>query len=108
AKPDTDHVGAGGIQAKWKQHQLVLNVLDAAPHQTLYGVNGAFWLSEQAATRRFSDDEVAVRIEAHDGRAKRRSIWPGNAQRLFRLRVKIRDQAVGCAQIDSDDASHFF
>ena len=87
AEPDADYVLARRIDAKRKELQFILNVRDAAAHQALHGVNAALGLREQAAARRFTDDDATVGIDADDGGAERRCHSARNALRLTRLRI---------------------
>ena len=50
---------------------------------------------------------AAIGIAADHGRAKRLVVGTGNARGLTSPWVKIRHQAVGCPEINSDDSSHF-
>src|SRR5437762_6620395 len=94
------------MAAERKQLQLILNISGTAAHQALDGINGAFGLSEETATRRFTDNYAATRIEANDRGAKRAAIRTRDTLRLARLRIQICDEAVGGAEIDSDDSAH--
>jgi hypothetical protein len=64
-------------------------------------------LRQQTAARRFADYDISLRIETHNRRAESGAVRPDDTLRLFRLRVEIRDEAIGGAKIDSDDTSHF-
>src|SRR5947208_1648698 len=73
-----DDVLAGGIDAERKEPQLVLHVGGPAAHEPLHGIDCSLGLREQAATRRFADDDAPVRIKAHNRGAKRLAVWTRN------------------------------
>ena len=106
AELDANDILAGRIDAEREEFQFALDVGDASAHQSLYGINAALRLREQATPGRLAYDDAAVRVEAHDRGTKRAAIRPRNTLRRSRLRIGIRDEAIGRAEIDSDDASH--
>src|SRR5277367_401930 len=106
AQHDADDVLACGIDAERKQLQFALHIGRAAAHEALNRIDRAFGLSEQAVPCGFANNDAAIRIEADDGRAERRAVRPLNTLRLARLRIDIRDEAVGRSQVDANDASH--
>src|SRR5258708_36793016 len=106
AEPEADVVIAGRVDAKRKQYQLVLNVGRPATHEALHGIDGALGLREQAAAGGFANDNASVGIEADHRGAKRLAIRAGDTLWLPRRRIRVCDEAVGGAEIDSYDASH--
>src|SRR5262249_40418709 len=106
AQTNPNDIPARGINAEREKAQLVLNVANPAAHQALDRVNAAIWLREQATARRLADDNAAVLIHADHRRTQRAAAWADDANRFARLRIGISHQAIGRAQIDSDNASH--
>src|SRR6266481_196357 len=94
------------IDAKREQFQFIPNVSRTATHETFDGINRAFGLGKEAATRGFANDNAAIGIEADYRGAKGTAIWPRDTPRLVRLRIKICDETVGCTEIDSYDSTH--
>src|SRR5580658_9155452 len=99
-------MSARRIDAKRKQCEFALNIRGTAPHQALHGINGAIRLCQQTPASWFSHDDAAVRIEADYGWTKRAAGRPGDTLGQARLRVNVRDQAVGGSEVDSDDSAH--
>src|SRR5713101_5361376 len=91
---------------KGEKFQFVLNICGPAAHQAFDRIDGALGLSEQAAARGFANDDAAVRVEADDRRTESRTIGARDTLRLARLRIRVRDEAVGCPQIDAYNACH--
>ena len=108
AKQHTDDIFVRGIDAERKESQFVLNIRGAAAHEALHGVNGALRLRQQAAASGFANDDGAIGIKAHNRRAEGVAVGTRDTLRLARLRIGVRDEAVGCSQIDSDDSAHVF
>ncbi len=106
AKLDADDTLTGWIDAEREELKLALNVGGAAAHEAFDGIDGALGLGEQSAPRRLADDDAAVGIEADNGRAKRVAVRSRNTLRLTRLRIDVRDEAVGGAEVNADCASH--
>src|SRR5258708_34552857 len=106
AEPEADVVIAGRVDAKRKQYQLVLNVGRPATHEALHGIDGALGLREQAAAGGFANDNASVGIETDDRGAKRIAVRTRDAFGLARRRIRVCDEAVGGAEIDSYDPSH--
>src|SRR6185369_3064247 len=106
AELDANDVPAGGIDAEREQPQFVLNVSDTATHQALYRIDAAFRLFEQATASGFADDDATVRIDADHRGAQRAAAWTDDTLRRIGLRIGVRDQTVGSAEIDSYYASH--
>ena len=76
------------------------------------GIASLIWLADrekpfmQAAARRFTDDNAAIRVQAHNRWAQRASIGTRDAPRLSRLRIHVRNQAVRGSKIDTDNTTH--
>ena len=83
-----------------------VDVGGSAAHQAFHGIDGALGLREQPVARSFSDNDASVGIKTDDRRTQCAAIRPGNTLRLARLRICVRNETVGSAKIDSDDASH--
>ena len=106
AEFDANDIFASRIDAEREQFQFALDVGDASAHQPLYGINAALRLREQATPGWLAYDDAAVRVQAYDRGTQRAAIRPRNTLRRSRLRIGVRDEAVGRAEIDSYDSSH--
>ena len=107
AEHDANDVFACRIDAEREKFQFALHVGGAAAHQSLDGIDGALRLREQAARAGFADDDAAIGIEADHRGTQRAAVRARNTLRLARLRISVRDEAVGRPEIDSNDASHY-
>src|SRR5260370_14806810 len=91
---------------KGEKFQFVLNICGPAAHQAFDRIDGALGLCEQAAARGFANDDPTIRIEAHDRRAKCRTVRSRNTNWPASLVVPVSHQAVRCTEIDSNNSSH--
>ncbi len=61
---------------------------------------------EQTAARRLANDDCAIGVNAHDGRAESGTVRTGDTLRAPRFAIHVSDQAVGGAEIYADGSSH--
>jgi hypothetical protein len=63
-------------------------------------------LREEPSSSRLAHNDGSIGIQANYRRIKRAAIGARDTLRLSRLRVEVGDEAVGGAEVDSDDSAH--
>ena len=104
AQLDAQHFARREVvgQAEREELQLVLNVFDAAAHQALDAIHCALGSLDQIFAGGIADDDLVVLIERDDRGHEVQPIFAGDDDGAVLLHV--RDQRVGGAEVDSDNA----
>jgi NAD-specific glutamate dehydrogenase len=89
-----------------EQSRVGLDIIHAFAHEAFHGVDGADRVGQQATLRFAPDVDRAVRGGRHDGRHERVAALVADDD--GRAVLDERDEAVGGAEINSDNSSHDF
>ena len=103
AEPDADDAPRFAGDAEWEEARFVTNVVEPFAHEPLDGVHGTVRVGEQPALR-FAPDIDRFVVRRHDRRHQRAAVGIANDDGHAVLHEG--DEAVGGAQINSDDFAH--
>ena len=81
AQPHANRAAAFRIDLEREKLQLLLNILDPAPHQPLHGIDAALRLRQQAAASRLAHQNISAGVHADHRGAQRRAVRPRDAPR---------------------------